>query len=144
DWDVEGLEVVLRSSCAGTASPLANSCGVWTWFPLGEHTVRAEVHVIGANTDPAPVEITAETSCVIKPSTGLDGGGSPDSGVASRDAAVQAPPINNPDAGLGVDGGTGGSAESDDDGCSVARGRFDGAWLLLGLAMLWRRKRTLV
>jgi hypothetical protein len=46
------------------------------------------------------------------------------------------------DAGARIDGGNAlAPSPGSDDGCSVVRGRFDGAWLAVGLTLMLRRKR---
>ncbi|MET0284631.1 MAG: hypothetical protein ABW352_09185 [Polyangiales bacterium] len=124
----------VRSLCA-LNEPTLDTCGLLHAVPVGTHTLTITRRVVGSDREPETASLSVSTSCSELPWLGLDAGAPlsfVDAGQVLDAASVQ-------DASLGPDAAP---SMRNDDGCRLARGPFDGAWLLLGLALLWRRKRA--
>ncbi|HEX5658861.1 MAG TPA: hypothetical protein VFX59_16820 [Polyangiales bacterium] len=130
--------VTVRTSCESAGNPIYDSCGSHHEFPAGAHTVRAIGHVIGT-------DISLDASLQVTISCGHDAGIA-DASIRGHDAAVRGVDgsVRDNERDVGPRGGNDvfeDDIEPEDDGCTLARGRYDAACLALGLALLLRRKR---
>lgn len=127
-----GLALVVRTPCERAAAGNGSSCGDFDEFPAGPHTVSAIGHIIGTGVSlNASLEVNTSCNGAPPPACSVAPGAL---GVPRDDVKDAAPPRT--DQVIEED------VTPKEDGCRLARGRFDAAYLALGLALLLRRKRA--